>query len=146
MFCRNCGEELAGASENCMNCGAKPMAGTSFCPWCGAPTLPLAEICVKCGTRVAKKLEWDISPKSRLATTLLAFFLGGLGVHRFYIGKTETAIVMLLLGIGGAATTWFLVGLGYILLTTVEIWALVDFIFAVAGRMRDKEDRLIQKW
>jgi len=144
MFCRNCGHELAGASENCMNCGAEPRAGTSFCPWCGAPTLPLAEICVKCGTRVAKKLELDISPKSRLATTLLAFFLGGLGVHRFYIGKTETAIVMLILGIGGAATTWLIVG--YIFLTTVEIWALVDFCFAVTGRMRDKEDRLIQKW
>jgi len=138
---------LVETSESCMNCGAKPMAGTSFCPWCGAPTLPLAEMCVKCGTRVAKKLELDISPKSRLATTLLAFFLGGLGVHRFYIGKTETAIVMLLLGVAGAVTTglfWLFVG--WLCAVVVGIWAFVDFIFAVAGRMRDKEDRLIQKW
>jgi len=29
----------------------------------------------------------NVSPKSRLAATLLAFFVGELGVHRFYLGK-----------------------------------------------------------
>ena len=144
MFCRNCGKELTGSPEFCMNCGAKPMAGTSFCPGCGAPTVPLAEICVKCGTRVAKELAGDISPKSRLATTLLAFFLGEFGAHRFYVGKNGTAIVMLLLGIVGLATMWLFVG--YVFLIAVGIWAFVDFIVAVVGSMRDKDGKLIQKW
>ena len=121
------------------------MAGSSFCPGCGAPTVPLAEICIKCGTRVAKELAGDISPKSRLATTLLAFFLGEFGAHRFYIGKTETAIVMLLLGIVGLSTVWFF-GFGIVLLIAVGIWAFVDFIVAVVGSMRDKDGKLIQKW
>jgi TM2 domain-containing membrane protein YozV len=108
----------------------------------------VAEICTKCGarvaTRVATELAGDISPKSRLTATLLAFFLGAFGAHRFYIGKTGTAIVMLVLGIVGLATTWIFVGI--VFLTAVGIWALVDFIFAVVGHMRDKEGRLIQKW
>jgi len=120
------------------------MAGTSFCPGCGAPTVPLAEICIKCGTRVAKELAGDISPKSRLATTLLAFFLGEFGAHRFYVGKNGTAIVMLLLGIVGLATMWAFVGI--VFLIAVGIWAFVDFIVAVVGSMRDKDGKLIQKW
>ena len=127
------------------------MTGTSFCHGCGAPTTPLTEICVKCGARVAKELAGDISdisPKSRLATTLLAFFLGGVGAHRFYIGKTGTAIVMLLLTIAGVATTlvfWWLF-VGYIFFIAVGIWAFVDFILAIIGSMRDNEGKLIRKW
>ena len=70
----------------------------------------------------------EISPKSRLATTLLAFFLGELGVHRFYLGKIGTGILMILT----------LGGLG--------IWLLIDFIMAVAGIMKDKEGRPIKNW
>jgi len=69
-----------------------------------------------------------VSDKSRLAVTLFAFFLGIFGAHRWYLGKTGTAIAMLLT----------LGGLG--------VWALVDFIMAVSGQMRDKEGRLIAKW
>lgn len=70
----------------------------------------------------------EISPKSRLAVALFAGFLGEFGAHRFYLGKTGTAIAML----------FTLGGLG--------IWALIDFIMAVAGSMKDKEGRLIKNW
>jgi TM2 domain-containing membrane protein YozV len=70
----------------------------------------------------------DISPKSRLAVTLLAFFLGSLGIHRFYLGKVVTGIIMLITA-GG-----------------LGIWTLIDFIMAVAGVMKDKEGRYIKKW
>jgi len=36
-----------------------------------------------------------ISPKSRLAALLLCALLGVLGVHRFYVGKIGTGILML---------------------------------------------------
>lgn len=111
------------------------------------------------GATVAKELAGDISPKSRRATTLLAFFLGVFGAHRFYIGKTGTAIVMLLLSIAGLG----ILGLGsadwapgffglvvfvyaFSIFAAVGIWAFVEFIFAVTGRMKDKEGRLIRKW
>ena len=48
----------------------------------------------------------EISGKSRLATALLAWFLGTLGIHRFYIGRIGTGLIILILGIVGWATTW----------------------------------------
>ena len=132
MFCRNCGKELIGTPEICVGCGAKPSVGNSFCQACGAATNPQAEICMKCGGRLtiaeAAYISPDISPKSRLAATLLAWFLGTFGAHRFYLGKTGTAIAML----------FTLGGLG--------IWALIDFIIAVSGNMKDKEGKLIKNW
>ena len=70
----------------------------------------------------------SISPKSRLATTILAWVLGGLGVDRFYTGHIVLGIVKLLTG-GG-----------------FFIWWIIDFIMAVTGKRKDKEGRLISKW
>ncbi len=146
-FCRNCGKELIGTPEICMNCGAKPSAGNSFCQACGAETNPLAEICIKCGVRLAKAgvAAGDVSPKSRLAATLLAWFLGGFGAHRFYLGKTATAIGMLALTILGWITIWIW-GLGFLFLVAVGIWAFVDFLIAVTGNMKDLEGKFIKNW
>ncbi len=87
----------------------------------------------------------EISSRSRLATVLLALFLGIFGVHRFYIGKTRTAIVMLILSILYLVTVrlW---GIMVIPLAVVGLWAIIDFIFAVFGIMKDREGRLIKNW
>ena len=53
------------------------------------------------GARMTKEPAEGISPKLRLATTLLAFFLGIFGAHRFYVGKNETASIMLSFSILG---------------------------------------------
>jgi hypothetical protein len=58
--------------------------------------------------------------KSQLTAVLLAFFLGGLGIHRFYLGYTWQGIVQLLT----------LGGLG--------IWALIDFIRILTGSLQPK--------
>ena len=146
MFCRNCGKELRGTPEVCVGCGAKPLVGGNFCHACGAATNPLAEICMSCGARLGKAVAFGISPKSRLATTLLAFFLGEFGAHRFYTGKIATAIEMLILCIVGYATIWNIGWLGLICLIAVNIWALIDFIYAVLGKMTDRSGRLIKNW
>ncbi len=69
-----------------------------------------------------------ISPKSRAAAAILAWFLGVFGVHRFYVGKVGT----------GIAQIFTLGGLG--------IWALIDFIMILVGSFRDKENRLLINW
>ena len=87
----------------------------------------------------------EISSKSRRAAVLLALFLGIFGVHRFYIGKTRTAIVMLILSILYLVTIRFW-GIMIISLAVVGFWAFIDFIFAVSGIMKDKEGKLIKNW
>ena len=67
------------------------------------------------------------SPKNLLVATLLCFFLGGLGIHRFYTGKVGTGIAMIFT-LGG-----------------VGIWALVDFVMLLCGAFKDKEG-LPLKW
>jgi len=90
----------------------------------------------------------EISSRSRLATVLLAFPLplGIFGVHRFYIGKIRTATVMLILSILYLATVRLWGMIMVIPLAVVGLWALIDFIFAVSGIMKDKEGKLIKHW
>jgi hypothetical protein len=140
-----------------------------FCSKCGTQLNEGSVFCPRCGTRVAPdvgQLAEDVSPKSRLATSLLAIFLGGLGAHRFYVGKIGTAVVMLLLGVAAwvcyfgmmfvvitesdeteAPLVWFLFwGLSGLFGMAVGIWALIDFIIAVTGNFRDKQGKPIKKW
>jgi TM2 domain-containing membrane protein YozV len=39
--------------------------------------------------------------KSKIVAALLAFFLGGLGIHKFYLGCNTAGIIMLVLFFGG---------------------------------------------
>ncbi len=73
-------------------------------------------------------------PKSKVAAALLAFFLGGLGIHRFYLGHNGIGIAMLVMFFAGFATcglTWFAAG----------IWALVDFVLILTGGLREANGR-----
>jgi TM2 domain-containing membrane protein YozV len=66
------------------------------------------------------------SEKGFVPTVMLCFFLGALGVHRFYVGKIGTGIVQLLT-FGG-----------------LGIWALVDFIMVVTGNFKDAQGMTIK--
>lgn len=76
----------------------------------------------------------NYSTKSRTITTVLAFFLGGIGVHRFYVGKTGTGLLQILLTIS-------IVGL------IVAIpWVWIDIILAATGNFKDKDNLVIANW
>jgi len=129
-----------------MSCGARPLVGNSFCNACGAKTNSLAEICVTCGAKLSQTGQplGNVSPKSRAALSILAFFLGELGIHRFYVGKIGTGIAMLLLAIIGYSTLAFFIGIPF--LVVLGIWNLIDFIMAVVGNFKDKEGKKISNW
>lgn len=57
---------------------------------------------------------------------LLALFLGGLGVHNFYLGFTQKGIVQLVLSVLGWVTAGFFVGAVVVL--AVGVWVIVDII------------------
>jgi TM2 domain-containing membrane protein YozV len=86
-----------------------------------------------------------VSEKSRLAAVLLVWFLGSLGVHRFYIGKAGTGFAILILGVVGWVTTWIW-GLGFIFLVVAGIWVFIDFIMIIFGVMKDGKGNPIKKW
>ena len=66
-----------------------------YCSSCGEIIKKEAEICVKCGVRQKSQGGGEVS-SNWLTAVLLCFFLGYLGVHRFYLGKTGTGILMIL--------------------------------------------------
>ena len=63
--------------------------------------------------------------KGFVPAILLCFILGALGLHRFYVGKIGTGILMILT----------LGGLG--------IWVIIDFVMIVVGKFTDKEGRAL---
>jgi len=74
--------------------------------------------------------------KSPVVAYLLLIFLGGFGAHRFYLGKTGTAITMLILFILGWITLVLVIGLP--LLIAVGIWCIVDIFLIPAMIQEDK--------
>ena len=69
-------------------------------------------------TRQTSQNKW-------LIVLLLCFFLGVLGIHRFYVGKTATGIAQLIT-FGGCG-----------------IWALIDFIMILLNQFTDAQGYII---
>ena len=59
--------------------------------------------------------------KNRILAALLAFVLGGIGIHKFYLGKTTAGVLMLLGGTVGWITFGFVPALVYLI-------AFIEFI------------------
>ncbi|WP_309074445.1 TM2 domain-containing protein [Paenarthrobacter sp.] len=62
-------------------------------------------------------------PKSKIAAGLFGIFLGGLGIHRFYLGYTTIGVIQLVLTVVLGIFTFGLVGL----------WGLIEGIMILAG-------------
>ena len=69
----------------------------------------------------------SVSDSQWVVTLLLAFLLGVIGAHRFYVGKTGTGILMLLT-FGG-----------------IGIWLLIDLILIITGQFTNKAGEKIDR-
>lgn len=122
---------------------------TKFCKHCGEKIDKDCVVCPKCGKQV-EELKADVAQpqvvinnsnssnnvntnnnrvggygqdypyKSKIAAIIICLFLGGFGIHRFYVGKVGTGIIWLF--------TAGCFGIGW----------LVDFIMILVGAFRDK--------
>mgnify|MGYP003432371609 CR=1 FL=1 len=72
------------------------------------------------------EIQDNKSQKSWVVALLLCLFLGGLGVHRFYVGKVGTGILQLLTA-GGFG-----------------LWVLIDFIIILVGSFSDSEGKTLK--
>ena len=129
---------------------------TKYCKFCGQVIDADCVICPKCGKQV-EEIKYsrpdniiinnnnnasssasasamfgnasNVSPKSWLVTLLLCLFLGIIGIHRFYVGKIGTGILMILLLMTGISA----------------IWAIIDLILIILGKFKDKQCLLITR-
>ena len=65
----------------------------------------------------------QIGQKSRVVAIILAFFLGGLGIHKFYLGYTKEGIIQIVLTVvtfGFAGVIGFIEGIIYLTKTDEE--------------------------
>jgi len=95
---------------------------TKTCPFCGEQIAEDAQKCKHCGEWLNK----SVKTKSFKVTILLSYFLGLLGVHRFYTGY---------IGIG-IAQLFTLGGLG--------VWSLIDLISISLNKYKDKSGKQLE--
>jgi TM2 domain-containing membrane protein YozV len=117
---------------------------TTQCPFCLERIILGARKCKHCGEILDSDLERHRQPqryernsntdKRILVAFLLCFFLGMLGLHRFYVGKNGTAVVIILVTICFPFTIFS------------AIWVILDSIVIVTGGFEDKNGIRITEW
>ena len=105
--------ETRNQQKYCHACGHLIPLDSAFCPHCDARQASPAP-----RSFVEDHRSWGI-------VLLLCIFVGPLGLHRFYVGKVGTGILMLLTA-GG-----------------VGIWVIIDLILIVTGKFTDSEGSVI---
>jgi hypothetical protein len=97
--------------QQCRECGMQVSTEAQACPHCGAP--------VRYSLNSSSSEPVLIkSKKSRGIAVLLAFLLGGLGIHKFYLDKPGIGVLYLLF-----CWTWIpaiisiFEGIGYLLMS-----------------------------
>ena len=100
------------------------MTNLKHCSQCGFQLPSSAKFCTQCGASISSSSNTQ-SSKSAVTALLLCIFLGSLGIHRFYVGKIKTGILMLLTG-GG-----------------LGIWTLVDLIQIACCNFTDSENKYL---
>ncbi len=94
----------------------------NFCHQCGNKLESGIVYCSKCGTQI-DPTSGTRSEKSATTTLLLCLFLGAFGIHRFYVGKIGTGLLMLIT-FGGFG-----------------LWAFIDLVMIATCNFKDKQDR-----
>lgn len=120
-FCHACSQLLHCSAASCPRCGAAQastpgwgrtgadgfaVAGAPgnalaahhvFCRGCGRPIHETAISCPSCGAVQRGAGAGPYAGPSRNVAAILAIFLGGIGAHKFYLGKFFQGLLYLLL-------------------------------------------------
>ena len=89
----------------CPQCGAPAQEGAAKCEYCGAAIAqpvqqaqtqqvpPQQVVYVQQNSVNPERANWPI--KNKIVAALLAIILGGLGIHKFYLGQSGKGILYL---------------------------------------------------
>ena len=146
MFCKKCGTEISD--------------GTKFCPSCGTQLEEGKEV----------ESYMNVSAKSRLVALLFGIFLGGIGVHNFYLGHASKGIAKILMKVFGLilyiagivklttdtysysysdssiAAFSGMIGFGFLVMWIPSIWAFIEWILIACGKAKDVKGLPVTKW
>lgn len=107
--CQYCGATFVNASEtiapavntpptvNCQYCGGEIVMGAQKCRHCGEWLTSRPVAAAPQPVYVQSGQQQYTSSKSKVTAALLAFFLGELGIHEFYLGKNGAGLAFLLI-------------------------------------------------
>lgn len=164
MFCPKCGKEINDQSTFCMHCGFKINSQpTDFSRYNDmpqpehAPSFKYADVELapsndRFKNQVLDKMDnindsvatGPISPKSKTAAGLLAIFLGLLGIHDFYVGKTLMGVIhIVILFLTFSLGFWSLLFFGRIIFLGLLIWNVIDAVIFFSGKGSDGYGRRI---
>ncbi len=117
MYCKNCANEMDPNAVVCVKCGVPKGQGNKYCSNCGREINEMSAFCTSCGARVYNQPA-GYPQKSKIAAGLLGIFLGGLGIHNFYLDFKGKAIAQLLITVLSCGT------LGVV----SSVWGLIEGI------------------
>jgi TM2 domain-containing membrane protein YozV len=103
----------------CPQCGGQVPDGSSICPSCGTALSQTRAVTTLPPRALDGGGRIDPQAKSKVVAGLLGIFVGGFGVHRFYLGYTKLGVIQLVVSI-------LTCGLG-------SLWGLVEGILIIAG-------------
>lgn len=114
----------------CPACKNQIPANAPKCPICETPLY--GPSCSKCRKGPA---------------LVLCFFLGGLGGHRFYVGKSVSGVLQLLVTLCG----WFCLcnlplPISLVVPAIASLWAVIDLIRILASKFRDGQGCPLALW
>ena len=126
-YCAYCKANILDVSRKCPNCGSTRYI-TEDAPPKAEPKVEVHTVYVEKPVYVERPVYTERtiirqveSAHSWLAALLLCFFLGGIGAHRFYVGKGFTGFLYLI--------SFGLFGIGW----------LIDLILILTGSFHDKQ-------
>lgn len=150
MYCRQCGEKLNNPKAViCVKCGTNKGQGNNYCPDCGQEVKNKdAEVCLNCGVRLkggvnnlTNQIKNSVSnngvssSNNKIIAGVLALVLGGLGIHRFYLGYKQIGFSQL-----GIAIFSML----FIPLILVSwAWAIYDAIQIFTGKLNNANGEVL---
>lgn len=144
--CPKCGAEIASNAKFCQFCGAV-ISPQSPPPYTEPQTPPQSSYAnpqqppytgqqpytgsqgpyANGGYQPGAPYSSGYQQKSKLAAGLLGIFLGGFGIHNFYLGYTNKALTQLLISIIGGAITLGIASFA------MWIWGLIEGIQILTG-------------